>query len=170
MHEGEEFNASAKERQAIGFLTYHPESKMDYDFLPESCSASVAVAAPAFLAMWHLVSQGRLPDWISVSVEDMTYGYDPDGREKIWNIDANRSVAVKEVDFRFPVAAVPKRTSASEEELDTDPIGLPATSSDIQAASAQLGEVLANYHVSIKKELRYLIGVAALIALVLLFR
>ena len=170
VYEGNELNAHAKEKQAIGFLVHHAESKSDYDFSGEACYASVAVESATFAALWNLVTRGRIPDWISITVTDMTYGNDPDGREKIWDVSMNRSVAVTEVIFRFPVASALARTSEFEGDPAAGHLHLPATSSDVRACTANLAASMANLQARIVTQLRYVVCIVALIAICLLFK
>lgn len=99
------FNEAATKEGAIGFLSYLPESNSEYDFSPESCHASVAVGQRTFNSLFDVLITGRLPDSLSVSVKGMRYGRHPDGREKIWDTQANQDLPIVEISVRVPIAA-----------------------------------------------------------------
>lgn len=168
--EGSEFNAHAAEEKAIGFLSYYPESRSDYDYSSESCFASAVIEPITFSSLWALVSSGRLPDWLSITVKDMTYGYDPDGKEKVWDVTKTRGVAITEVSIRIPVAGVPLQTPEPGNDLDSAQANLPATSANIWAIAKQVTVSLGELQTQVIRQLRYLVGIAVFIAIYIFFK
>lgn len=170
LYEGSEFNAHAKQQQAIGFLSHHPQSKSDYDYSAESCHGSVALESGTFAPLWNLFVSNRVPDLLSITVKDITYGDDPEGREKIWDVTNKRSVGIVEASFRFLVAGTPILSDASGNYPDAVLANLPATSNDVQASANHLAKTVADLQASVVSYLRYLVAIASLIAIYMLFR
>jgi len=172
LYEGSEFNEQVKAQEAIGVFHHHAESNSEYDHSAEACYASVAIEPTTFTELWKLVANGRLPDWLSVTVKNMAYGYDPDGREKVWDVTTNRSVPITEVTFRFPVASLSSALSEAEMKPDTAAVeaNLPATSSDLLTGVNRLQSAMEGLQLRLASLLRYIIGILSALLLYLLLR
>src|SRR5918992_6253661 len=80
--EAEAFNESAKAEGAIGYLSHLEECSSDDDYSPEGCHVSAALNPDTFASLLEVMQTGRFPDWLSVRVKGLSYGWEPDGSGK----------------------------------------------------------------------------------------
>ena len=166
LSEGSKYNDYATKEEAIGVLAY---------FESETCHVNVAITPVAFTELWSLVVGGRLPNWLSITVKGMTYGNDPDGREKVWDVAKNRSIPITGVFCRFPVAFA---SIAAEKgaEVPTDIDGrfleanLPLTSADFLTGITRLQSSVEAFQTRVVTFMRYVIAGLALFVLYILFK
>lgn len=142
------------EDQPIGFLHYlagYDDS--DYGSKPESFFSEVYIDSMMFADLFSALKAGSIPDYISIDVGGMRYGWIPDGSEKIWDIEENRIVPITDISIRcpIPVAIVDSSSKDRDEDWDSTEANfktLPSTSGDIQ----HLSEVLLGAHVAAASE------------------
>jgi hypothetical protein len=167
-----EFDAYHEEPESegnIGYLSYLPEIKSDYDVMAESCSASVALDHATFQSLLDTLLSGRLPDWISLNIKGLTFGGAPDGSEKIWDITANMNLPIVDISVRFPILVSPQTSpKAFDDEIPQETLS--ATSQDIKVAGEQLGKLITEKHSDSLRQLRFIAAIATLLVIVLLFK
>lgn len=86
--EGTDVAEVPEEERTIGVLFYSKESSGDYYFSAEQCSIEAEINREIFNVLLSAVQAGRLPDWVNVTVRGLKYGSEPDGRGKIWDVNA----------------------------------------------------------------------------------
>lgn len=62
------------------------------------------IPADAFDRIFGLVQAGRVPNSLTIEVQNLEYDWRPDGSGKVWDNRANPRVAVENVSFDVPVA------------------------------------------------------------------
>lgn len=97
------FSDQAKAEQAIGMLSHCPEFKSKSDYLAEACFASVAVDSVVFQSLYDSLKLGKLPNFISLTVRGLTYGYDPDGDDKVWDTDNASNLYITKISITTPL-------------------------------------------------------------------
>jgi hypothetical protein len=152
------YSEQAKAEQAIGLLSHHPAN----EYHSESCLIEVAVDPTTFQTVYEILRKGKLPSVISVSSRDLAYGPDPDGRTKIWDIDADINLYIAEISITTPLVV---ESEPSEEEFET-PIQL-ATSADAQAIRQEITTVIVQMQSKIVGQTRWLVGIGVGILILL---
>lgn len=100
----------------------------------------------------------------------MTYGLDPDGREKIWDTQESRVLPIVGVEIRVPVAAAEISATESDEHTHEPQLVLPATSADTRAISDRLASAMTNLQERTVRQLKYLVAIALVSLLIILFK
>lgn len=160
LKEREVFSEEAKENGAIGLLHHSPESSSyDYSF-PESCFASVAVGPSTFNTVLESLTMGHLPSFISISVKGMSYGDDPDGRQKIWDTESARHLSIMDVSIDIPMAATISSESQEEEEMNYEPPAPLATSADAYVIGERVTAAIAELQVKVLHQLKWFTAIA----------
>ncbi|MCY1308809.1 hypothetical protein D9M70_588460 [compost metagenome] len=104
--------------------------------------------------MYEALRKGKLPSVISVSSRGLEYGPDPDGRTKVWNIDADSNLDVAEVSITIPLVVDSK---PSVEEFEA-PVHL-ATSADANAIRQEVTEAIVQMQNKVIAQARWLVGI-----------
>src|SRR5918992_2890614 len=107
-------------------------------YSPEGCHVSAALNPDTFASLLEVMQTGRFPDWLSVRVKGLSYGWEPDGSGKEWDIGQTRHAPVLEVAFRLPLAAISKQTAEPAEAQEEQTVSFPATSADLKALESSL--------------------------------
>lgn len=100
-----------------------------------SCFIKIAVLEPEFDGLLAALQVGRMPSRISVEVKGLSYGHDPEGRDKVWNTKQDNHAAVNavtQVAFTLPIGAEYLGSAADGKDA------LPPTASRIDAAQAEV--------------------------------
>lgn len=164
------YNETATSEHAIGFLSHIPEYKSEYDLMAESIHASVAIEPSLFKSIYEVLISGRLPNSLVISCEELKYGWDPDGKVKIWDIENNRSIPIEEISINIPLIAASSRID-NDSEFDTElHQTFPATSADIRIIGDRLTTALSSNHSQITRQFKYLIAIVFISFLILLFK
>ena len=157
------YSEEAKAEQAIGLLSHHPA----YGHYSESCFIDVVLDQTTFQTVYEILRTGKLPSLIVVSSKGLGYGPDPDGRTKIWDIDADINLYVAEISITAPLVV---ESEPSEEKFET-PIHL-ATSADANAIRQEVTEAIVQMQNKVIAQNRWFvwIGVAILVLLTTHFK
>lgn len=149
--------------EAVGVLSYFEESSDDYHTTPEECHLEVAFDADSFHSLLTSLQAGRIPDWVSVRVQGLEHGWEPDGSGKVWDVKETPQAPVISVSFGIPLTAPQARTPANDND---DEVGstLPASSADI----LELRSTMANQTALLVNALWKSVTVIVAVALVLL--
>ncbi|MGH9890899.1 MAG: hypothetical protein ACREA0_02720 [bacterium] len=159
LEETESFNEGYHEGE-IGYLSHGPESTCEL----EGCHIEAHIHRETFTSLLETLQAGRMPDWVNVKVKGLTYGWEPDGTGKVWDISANANVPVLELTVRIPLAAAPVLTTSEGEDEHVS--HFPATSAHVKALGDNLLSVMKDQHRSVKM----LAALVLVLLLVLLFR
>ena len=142
LHELDIFNEHVATLDAIGMLSYWAESKYSDDFSPESCNASLAIPDVRFESLLSILQTGCLPERINISVSGLTYGWEPDGSAKEWDVKTNKSAPIINISFQVPLAAVPKPFT---DELNLDNAEhIPPSAADLRLFHVSIRQLLAD--------------------------
>ena len=164
------FNEAATSEHAIGFLTHLPEYEFKYNLVAESIHASVAIEPSIFKSIYEVLISGRLPKSLVISCDELKYGWDPDGKVIIWDIESNRSIPVAEISINIPLISSSSRID-NDSELKTElHQTFPATSADVRIIGDRLTTSLSSNHSQITRQLKYLIAIVFISFLILLFK
>lgn len=97
--DGEELDGE----KPIGWLYYCGEISDDLSHHKASYQIDVQVPGRRFEALLTAVSQGRLPSYISIESEGMTYDWQPDGSGKIWDNKTSPQIPITSLCFITPL-------------------------------------------------------------------
>lgn len=100
------FDQPSDLEESIGQLSYLPKIESDFDDSNEACHAIINLDEENFSFLLSYMQSGRLPDSISIQVDKLEYGWDPDGKIKVWDVDSNPHVQVFEINIRMPVISL----------------------------------------------------------------
>jgi hypothetical protein len=168
--EAESYNESAAAEGAIGYLAHFEEHSSVDDYSPEACHISVAVKRALFEPLLAALQMGRVPDWASIRVKGMTYGWEPDGSGKEWDVREAKHVPVLELSLRLPVAAAPTLPTTSSGDEPIEPIALPVTGADLKQTQAALISAVQERLGQTQRSMKTLIALVFVLLLVLLFK
>lgn len=82
--------------------------QMHYFDGPPAILSDANVSLETFDRILGLVQAGRVPDSLTIEVQNLTYDWRPDGSGKVWDNTANDIVPVTNVSFDVPVAGPAK--------------------------------------------------------------
>ena len=90
---------------AMGFRTHFDERRVFDRFSSENLSPQRLARTATILGIACRPSGGHLPNRISVRARGLSYGWQPDGSEKVWDTAARPHLPVIEIDFSIPMIA-----------------------------------------------------------------
>lgn len=88
--------------------------QMHYFDGPAAILSDAHVSSEAFERILGLVQAGRLPESLTIEVQNLSYDWRPDGSGKVWDNRANAIVPVTNINFDVPVAG-PLQESQSDQ-------------------------------------------------------
>jgi hypothetical protein len=162
----EVFSEKAKAEQAIGVLSHCPEFKSKSDYLAEACFASVAVDSLVFQTLYDSLKLGKLPNFISLTVRGLTYGYDPDGDDKVWDTDNASNLYITNISITTPL--INEETEVREDDYAT-PTPVQVLGHAIGNGQEQIAAIMQMQN-KVTAHLRWLAIIGALILLKMYFK
>lgn len=78
--------------------------QMHYFDEPPAILSDANVSSETFDRILGLVQAGRVPDTLTIEVQNLTYDWRPDGSGKVWDNRANAIVPLTNMSFDMPVA------------------------------------------------------------------
>ena len=114
LYNGGAGSAFSQEHKAIGQLDYlaRMEPGIDDDGFPESCAAWAILDPASFALVRDMAVSGRLPECIRLRAQGLTYGWEPDGSGKVWDIEAKPHVAIGEIEIVTDLMNAPDQEAA----------------------------------------------------------
>lgn len=103
-------NDLTKQHNAVGLVNYLAamEPGIDDDGFPESCAAWANVDSQTFALLREMALAGKLPVVFRLRIEGMTYGWAPDGSEKVWDVKDHPNAIINEVEIIANLVDPPK--------------------------------------------------------------
>lgn len=168
LHEGPTENEHVKNRGGIGMLNYHGEYQDDGGFTnPQSCDMWAHLSRDSFVSIRKIVMTGRLPSSLRVHVRGLTYGWEPDGSAKEWDISVKEGSPICAIEVTTPmVRDLDDDDDAAERDLGSRPV----TVTDLQALERSIAAALPKIPARIEGHLSWIFGTLVLLVAVLLFR
>lgn len=78
--------------------------QMRYFERPSAILSDAHIPSEAFDRILALVQAGRVPNSLTVEVENLDYDWRPDGSGKVWDNLANAAVPVRNISFDVPIS------------------------------------------------------------------
>lgn len=95
--EGTSYNDEADKQQAIGYLSHNDANHALDSYYEEKCFVRAAVPTKMFESLLTALQSGRLPTDMWVRIRGLTYGWEPDGSGKEWDIEKCSHPSVLEI-------------------------------------------------------------------------
>jgi hypothetical protein len=118
---------------AIGYLAHSPSYRSDYDSDPERCSFDASIAPQRLSALIGALQMGRLPRSVTLAVNGMEMGWEPDGSGLEWDVERYRRLPLRKVHFAVPLAS-----RMQTEDPDEEALPVPATGTDVLAVTTAI--------------------------------
>lgn len=168
LSESEFYSEYVENLNAVGMLLYSKEGGDNLYYSPESCYVSIAFTPTRFESLLNSLQAGRMPEKITISVSGLTYGWEPDGRTKIWDTDANDALGIMSISLHLPLAAVQEPYLS---DFISDGIEhTPASNTDIRNLSSELKKELARTLTNINKSNSTIAVLVLILIIVTLFK
>jgi len=103
VHRGPVSNDYVRAQGAIGALNYYRASEGIDHSIPEGCCIWAHVQPESFDILSTLALSRRLPSSIRVHAGGLSYGWEPDGSAKVWDVEASKNALVKQLDISIGV-------------------------------------------------------------------
>jgi hypothetical protein len=136
--EGATYNERVTKQGAIGLIRSSTERGTDTP-VPNECWLNAALKTEEFSTLLALLQGGRMPSKLHIQVLGMTYGWEPDGEGKVWDLKAMPTAFVTELKFDIPLVTPSDTASPGG---DTQTANLPATAEDIRSLERGVTERL----------------------------
>lgn len=104
-----------------------------------SCWISAVVGKSVFQRLLIAIEAGRMPSYVGVDLAGLSYGLDPDGRDKVWNTEKNETLWVKEINFNTPIGGV-----VVDEDGEVTPTTAPVSAAELEAFKTSLVQEMQN--------------------------
>ncbi|MHC8356764.1 hypothetical protein ACYZTL_16450 [Pseudomonas sp. LB3P81] len=148
----------------IGHVSYNAPYDDDDERIPESCSADVALDPDTFKTLLDRLSHKSLPSIIHLTTRGLTYGYDPDGWEKVWNIEEKPWIQVIEVAINLGLIDGP--TAVDDAEPSDEPAYEPLA---VEPPADRLATIMTDMQRGQAKVISRLTWLSGVVTLMLLY-
>lgn len=119
LYDGGTGSELTRQHNAIGQLNYLApmEPGIDDDGFPESCDAWATLDSQTFGLLRGMALSGKLPAGFRLHTHGLTYGWEPDGSGKVWDINARPHAFISDIEIISNLVVPPEREQ-SETEVD----------------------------------------------------
>lgn len=86
---------------AIGMLNYYAARHSEYDDIddtPEACYAWANLDSEAFALLRDMAQAGKLPAGFRLNCYGISYGWEPDGSGKVWDVLAHNNAIISKIE------------------------------------------------------------------------